>query len=90
MERQSLNGDWDFNWYANLDQVPADWHQPKTKIATWDNIPVPGCWQTYGFDRQFYLNTQLPFFYEYDSREKREGFKNWKDPPGQHDQRLRL
>ena len=63
---QSLNGQWDFNWYANLDDIPADWNQLETKVSKWNKIPVPGSWQTYGYDRLYYINFPLPFFFDYE------------------------
>lgn len=61
----SLNGIWDFNWYGALSAVPADWHQPESGVKEWDEIPVPGTWQTCGFDRLYYLNTKMPFQYDW-------------------------
>jgi len=77
---QSLNGKWDFNWYKTLDAVPTGWAEPSSKVSEWGSIPVPGSWQTYGFDRLYYVNTRLPFFYVYDwKKETRDGFKTQKD-----------
>jgi beta-galactosidase len=64
---QSLNGEWDFNWYSNPGVVPEDWFAPEF-AGDWGMIPVPGSWQTYGYDRLYYVNTTLPFFYRYDQK----------------------
>ncbi|WP_168442428.1 glycoside hydrolase family 2 TIM barrel-domain containing protein [Pontiella desulfatans] len=88
---QSLNGEWEFNWYSSVDKVPADW----SNAAEWGTIPVPGCWQTYGHDRLYYTNTEQPFWFNYNNpggkwqenfsgREElmasaRKGFLNTKD-----------
>jgi len=61
----SLNGTWDFNWYGEIGAAPADWYQPDSAIKGWDAIPVPGTWQSYGFDRLYYLNTKMPFEYDW-------------------------
>jgi len=61
----SLNGIWDFNWYGSPGAVPAGWEQPASSVKAWDEIPVPGTWQTYGFDRLYYLNTKMPFQYDW-------------------------
>ncbi|MEN8253842.1 MAG: glycoside hydrolase family 2 TIM barrel-domain containing protein [Verrucomicrobiota bacterium] len=75
---QSLNGEWDFNWYPRVDEVPEDWFKPGTAVSEWGSIPVPGSWQTHGYDRLYYLNTMLPFFYDFDSNNQglREEFKH--------------
>ena len=62
---QSLNGEWDFNWYAHLKDVPADWHKVDSAVAEWGRIPVPGSWQTYGYDRLYYLNAEMPFWFNW-------------------------
>lgn len=61
----SLNGTWDFNWYGAISAIPEDWYQPDSTVKQWDDIPVPGTWQTYGFDRLYYLNTKMPFEYDW-------------------------
>ncbi|HEY5621889.1 MAG TPA: glycoside hydrolase family 2 TIM barrel-domain containing protein, partial [Pontiella sp.] len=77
---QSLNGDWTFNWYPNPAAVPADWAEPETSVAEWGQIPVPGSWQTYGYDRLYYVNTRLPFWYIFDWQKKTQpGFETQKD-----------
>lgn len=77
---QSLNGRWDFNWYPRTDAVPEGWFLPDSPVGEWDSIPVPGSWQTYGFDRLYYLNWMLPFFYDFESGEQdlRDEFKGGK------------
>ncbi len=66
----SLNGEWDFNWYGQLADVPKDWYIPKTSVAERGRIPVPGSWQTYGYDRLYYVNHPQPFFFDYSNRGK--------------------
>ncbi|HEY5653712.1 MAG TPA: glycoside hydrolase family 2 TIM barrel-domain containing protein [Pontiella sp.] len=74
---QDLNGEWDFNWYPTVGKVPEDWFELDSTVTQWDSIPVPGTWQTYGYDRLYYLNTMLPFFYDFNSKDQglREEFK---------------
>ncbi len=31
------------------------------KIGEWGKIPVPSCWQTYGYDKPNYTNINYPF-----------------------------
>jgi beta-galactosidase len=48
---QSLNGTWKFKLFEGL-TVPAeytDWKNPAFDVGPWDNIAVPGNWETQGF-----------------------------------------
>jgi len=74
----SLNGTWDFNWYSNPDEVPADWSEPQTTVSKWGTITVPGSWQTYGYDRLKYINSPVPFIYNADRSGFREEFSGKK------------
>ena len=51
-----LNGEWDFAWYANPEQVPTDFGSIK-----WDKIRVPGNWQLQGYGKPIYTNIDYPF-----------------------------
>ena len=53
---QMLNGEWDFAWYANPEQVPTDFGSIK-----WDKIRVPGNWQLQGYGKPIYTNIDYPF-----------------------------
>ncbi|MFW5980577.1 MAG: glycoside hydrolase family 2 TIM barrel-domain containing protein [Halanaerobiaceae bacterium] len=57
---KSLNGKWKFKWFSEINQVPADFYK-KDFSTDWDEIPVPGCWQLYGYGRPIYLNQRYPF-----------------------------
>jgi len=81
---KTLNGDWIFNWYPNPGAVPADWAEPETSVSEWGQIPVPGSWQTYGYDRLYYVNTRLPFWYIFDWQKKTQpGFETQEDREAQ-------
>ena len=55
---QSLNGEWNFRFFANPMQVPED----ISSLAFEENfISVPGCWELSGYDRPQYLNVLYPF-----------------------------
>ncbi len=49
-----LNGKWDFAYFERDIDVP-------TEIEDWDSIPVPSCWQLYGYDSPMYTNVNYPF-----------------------------
>ena len=51
---QLLNGTWDFCYYQ------ADVLE-ETVAPKWDTIPVPSCWQLYGYERPNYTNINYPY-----------------------------
>ena len=51
---QLLNGTWDFCYYQ------ADILE-ETVPAKWDSIPVPSCWQLYGYENPNYTNINYPY-----------------------------
>lgn len=48
-----LNGNWNFRYFESEYDVPAE-------ITEWNNIPVPSCWQLYGYDQIGYTNVNYP------------------------------
>ncbi|MDU8924826.1 glycoside hydrolase family 2 TIM barrel-domain containing protein [Pasteurellaceae bacterium LIM206] len=53
----SLNGDWDFAYFASYYDLPKDFlYQPFTR-----QISVPSNWQTQGYDQHQYTNINYPF-----------------------------
>ncbi|MDZ8117056.1 glycoside hydrolase family 2 TIM barrel-domain containing protein [Pontiella agarivorans] len=73
---RSLNGEWDFNWYKQVDAVPKGWNQPEASLKDWTSIPVPGTWQRAGFDRFYYLNIFIPFEFDWSTGERAPGFRD--------------
>lgn len=49
-----LNGEWNFKYYY------ADFKEEKV-IESWDKIPVPSCWQLYGYEDPNYTNVNYPY-----------------------------
>jgi beta-galactosidase len=49
-----LNGEWDFKYYD------CDYKEEK-EITAWDKIPVPSCWQLYGYEDPNYTNVFYPY-----------------------------
>lgn len=53
----SLNGEWKFRLYTNI-------YERENLFENWiefDTIPVPSCWQNYGYDTHQYTNIKYPF-----------------------------
>lgn len=55
----SLNGIWKFRLLRNPEQVPVDFPQIGFPTANWDDITVPGVWQTQGFGHNMYRNIPM-------------------------------
>ncbi len=49
-----LNGEWNFKYYD------MDFKEEKI-IESWDKIPVPSCWQLYGYEAPNYTNVTYPY-----------------------------
>jgi beta-galactosidase len=58
---KSLNGKWKFNWVSEPSKRPQDFYKVDYDISGWDEIPVPGNWQMYGYDVPIYTNMPYPF-----------------------------
>ena len=53
-EYKLLNGEWDFAYFSRDIDVPE-------KIEKWDKIPVPSCWQLFGYENPNYTNINYPY-----------------------------
>ncbi len=49
-----LNGEWKFKYFEFDDEYKKD-------ITDWDSIPVPSCWQLYGYEDPNYTNVNYPY-----------------------------
>jgi len=58
---QSLNGTWNFKWFANPDEVPENIHDERAVSWFRNTIQVPSCWQMEGFGHPKFRNVQQPF-----------------------------
>ena len=56
-----LNGTWKFRLAPNPDAAPDGFEATDFDVADWDDIAVPGCWQTQGFGKPIYTNVKFPF-----------------------------
>jgi len=57
----SLNGKWKFRWSPDPDHRPADFYRQDFNTENWDEIHVPGNWQTQGYGTPVYTNITYPF-----------------------------
>ena len=57
----SLDGRWKFRWSKDPASRPVGFEAEDYDVSRWDNITVPGNWQTQGFGRPIYVNMQYPF-----------------------------
>lgn len=55
----SLNGDWQFSYFAAPELVPETWLQ--ADLSDSRPIPVPSNWQMHGYDIPIYTNIKYPF-----------------------------
>ena len=53
----SLTGDWRFRYYERD-------FEAEDEIYIWDRMPVPSCWQLYGYEEPNYTNVNYPFPYD--------------------------
>ena len=53
-EYQLLDGEWKFAYFQRDIDVPG-------KIEKWDTIPVPSCWQLYGYENPNYIDKNYPY-----------------------------
>ena len=49
-----LNGEWDFAYFENENEIPET-------IEKWDTIEVPSCWQLKGYGHPNYTNINYPY-----------------------------
>ena len=57
---RSLNGDWEFCYLETPQDLPDDLSRLSFKAT----IPVPGCWECYGYGQIHYTNRNYPFQYD--------------------------
>ena len=55
----SLNGDWQFSYFAAPEMVPEAWLQ--ADLPDSNVLPVPANWQMHGYDIPIYTNIKYPF-----------------------------
>lgn len=58
---QTLAGTWKFYHVEKPAQRNNDFYQESYDVSKWDDITVPGSWQTQGYDRPIYTNVTYPW-----------------------------
>ena len=56
-----LCGQWKFNIYDSYRERSLAFTNPEFDSSEWDSIPVPSSWQSLGYDKHIYSNTQYPW-----------------------------
>jgi beta-galactosidase/beta-glucuronidase len=56
-----LNGNWDFNYYDDPNDLPLEFDSDELTFGT---IDVPSVWQYRGYSHPMYLNVRYPFPYK--------------------------
>ncbi len=57
----SLNGMWKFRWFADFENRLSGFEGTKVDDSAWEEIPVPGIWEMYGYGDPIYTNHQYPW-----------------------------
>ena len=60
----TLNGTWDLLWNVMSDEfnMPGEeFYGDNVDTSGWQQIPVPGCLEMYGFGKPLYINVDYPF-----------------------------
>lgn len=57
----SLNGVWKFNHVTKPANRPLNFFEEGYNTSGWNEIPVPGDWQMYGYGYPIYVNQPYPF-----------------------------
>jgi len=61
---QTLNGSWKFRYYRSVREVDSHFYETETDVSGWDDLIVPSCWQTNGYDQLHYTNVNYPIPYD--------------------------
>lgn len=58
---ESLNGKWKFNYAEKPADRPEDFYKTDYDVSGWEEINVPGNWETQGYGYPIYVNTRYIF-----------------------------
>lgn len=57
---QMLNGNWKFTYYDSIYKLQDLFYKKEFSCSGFDDIPVPGVWQNFGYDTHQYTNVRYP------------------------------
>ncbi|WP_284638588.1 glycoside hydrolase family 2 TIM barrel-domain containing protein [Paenibacillus silviterrae] len=57
---RTLNGSWKFQYHSSVKQVEDGFFEEHADVSEWDDLIVPSCWQTNGYDQLHYTNVNYP------------------------------
>jgi len=57
---QTLNGSWKFQYYRSVHEVNGAFYATDVDVNGMDDLIVPSCWQTNGYDQMHYTNVNYP------------------------------
>ena len=60
---KSLNGTWKFQFVEDLSKASLDFFKEGYDVSSWNDIPVPSCWEMQGYGYPIYTNIKYPFPY---------------------------
>ena len=64
----SLDGTWQFRWFADYDEnALRGFEAPGLDDSGWDEMPVPGIWELYGYGDPLYVNTSYAWKGHYEN-----------------------
>lgn len=58
---QLLDGMWKFHFSSEVKDIPEGFYKQEYDDKDFDQIPVPGSWEIYGFGKPIYTNKLYPF-----------------------------
>ncbi|WNQ13391.1 glycoside hydrolase family 2 TIM barrel-domain containing protein [Paenibacillus aurantius] len=57
---RTLNGSWKFQYRESVKEVTEAFFAENADVSGWDDLIVPSCWQTNGYDQLHYTNVNYP------------------------------
>ncbi|MGN7360226.1 glycoside hydrolase family 2 TIM barrel-domain containing protein [Paenibacillus sp. SAF-054] len=57
---RTLNGGWKFKYYSSVHNITESFYDKHFDASAWDDLLVPSCWQTEGYDQLHYTNVNYP------------------------------
>ncbi|MED5019839.1 glycoside hydrolase family 2 TIM barrel-domain containing protein [Paenibacillus chibensis] len=57
---RTLNGGWKFKYYSSVHHIQESFYDSDFDASGWDDLLVPSCWQTEGYDQLHYTNVNYP------------------------------